>query len=397
MSTHLPRLNRRVLTVFLLLSVPLLVVGVALVLAFGQARVRDAGGRHLEDVARQTAASVDAYVYRRILDVSLIGRSPELRREAATASARPLDMARVEQVERDWVNRQADLPEKAAMLRTPASRFLADLVAQDRIYREMLLTDRAGRLVAASGETSDFFQGDEDWWKAAAGNGRTPGASVSDVRWDDSTRTHALEIAVPVYEPDSNAFGGLLKVVVDSRELLAAVGGVQLGNTGEAALLRRNGSIVFSRMTSDPSARFVGAETMRERLAAQPESELLGGTSFRVVPAGNAEPRMVGMAPSQLSRSYDNLQWIVAVSQSESELLLPVQRVGWYLLAVVGMTLGAILLAALYFSLRLSGTPVHEDLLLVQHAKVSHVGDEEEEPQADLPPRDVPPNVRVAG
>lgn len=83
MSTLLPRLNRRVLTVFLLVSLPAFIVGVAVVLAIGQARLRDAGGRHLEDVAHQTAASVDHYVYRRILDVSLIGRSPELRQEAA--------------------------------------------------------------------------------------------------------------------------------------------------------------------------------------------------------------------------------------------------------------------------------------------------------------------------
>lgn len=397
MSTHLPRLNRRVLTVFLLVSLPIFVVGVALVLAIGQARVRDAGGRHLEDVARQTAASVDAYVFRRILDVSLIGRSPDLRREAAMASARPVDQQRIEKIDRDWLNRQVDVPEKAALLRTPTSRYLADLVAQDRIYRELLLTDRAGRLVAASGETSDYFQADEDWWKAAAGNGGAPGASVSDVRWDESTRTHAIEIAVPVQEPDSEAFAGLLKVVVDSRELLAAVGGVQLGSTGEAALLRRNGTIVFSRITSDPNARYAGAETMRDRLAAMGESDLMSGAFFRVHPGGEAEPRVVGIAPSQLGRSYDNLQWIVAVSQSENELLLPVQRAGWHLLGVLGLTVAAILLAAVYSSVRLSAPQVEEDLLLVEHAKVSHVGDEEEGQQQDVPPRDVPPNVRMAG
>lgn len=394
MSTLLPRLNRRVLTVFLLVSLPAFIVGVAVVLAIGQARLRDAGGRHLEDVAHQTAASVDHYVYRRILDVSLIGRSPELRQEAALGSARPVDQKRIEAIDSDWVNRRADLPEKVSLLRSPASRFLADLVAQDRIYREMLLTDRVGRLVAASAETSDYFQADEDWWKAAAGDGHTPGASVSDVRWDDSSRTLGVEIAVPVFEPDSNVFAGLLKAVVDSRELLAVVGGVQLGNTGEAALLRRNGTIVFSREVGDPNARFAGAETMRDRLAAQPEGEMLSGASFRVLPAGG-EARMVGIAPSQLGRSYDNLQWVVAVSQDESELLAPMQRVGWYLLGVVGLTAAMLLLAALYFSLRLSSS-VTEDLVLVERARVSHVGDEHAA-DASVPPRDVPPNVRMAG
>lgn len=392
MSTHLPRLNRRVLTVFLLVSIPIFAIGVALVLAIGQARVRDAGGRHLEDVARQTAASVDAYVFRRILDVSLIGRSPELRREAAASSVRPLDTARVEAIDGVWMNRQVDLPEKTALMRTPASRYLADLVKQDRIYREMILTDRVGRLVAASGETSDYFQADEDWWKAAAGDGRAPGASVSDVRWDESTRTHAVEIAVPVQEPDSEAFAGLLKVVVDSRELLAAVGGVQLGSTGEAALLRRNGSIVFNRVTSDPNARFAGADTLRDRLAVPSAADSLTGAVYRVPASGFGEARVVGIAPSQLGRSYQNLQWIVAVSQAERELLAPVESAGWWLLGVLGLTVAAILLAALYSSVRLSAPPVEEDLQLVEHPKVSHVGDAEDEPS-----REAPKGVRMAG
>jgi hypothetical protein len=377
MPAHLPRLNRRVLTVFLFMSLPVLALGVALVLAIGQARLTDAGGRHLEDVALQTAASVDAYVFRSILDVSLLGRGPDLRRDAAAASARPVDQAAIEAADRGWVQRTAALPEKTAILRSPTSRYLADLVAQDRVYREMLLTDRAGRLVAASGETSDYFQGDEDWWKAAAGNGSAPGASVSDVRWDESTRTHAIEIAVPVVGPDSSEFVGVFKVVVDSRELLAAVGGVQLGSTGEAVLLRRNGTIVFSRATADPNARYVAADTLAERLAA-PEGDQLSGASFRLTPA-DGTARVVGLAPSQLVRSYPNLGWVVAVSQAENELLQPVRMLGWYLLAVFGLTAVGILLAVTWFSVRLAAPQVEEDLVLVDHAPVSHVGEEERE------------------
>lgn len=391
MSTHLPHLNRRVLTVFLLVSLPIFVVGVALVLTIGQTRLRDAGGRHLEDVARQTAASVDTYVYRRILDVTLVGRTPELRREAAASNAAAFVQARVDALDAAWRNRDKDPGARATVLRTPASRYLADLVAHDPIYREMLLTDRSGRLVAASGETTDYFQADEDWWQAAAGPGHAPGTSVSDVRWDPETRTHALEIAVPVYEPESEAFAGLLKATVDSRELLAAVGGVQIGSTGEAALLRRNGSIVFSRRTSDPNARFVGAETLRERLATAGADDVLAGTFFRAVPQG--EPgRMVGIAPSQLARSYENLGWIVAVSQAEDELLQPVRRAGWYMLGVLALTVLAFLLAAFWMSWQLA-TPLEEDLQLVEHTPVTHVGDADE----DVPPRDVPPSVRIAG
>jgi hypothetical protein len=395
MPAHLPRLNRRVLTVFLFISLPILALGVALVLAIGQARLTDAAGRHLEDVALQTAASVDAYVFRSILDVSLLGRGPDLRRDAAAASARPVDQAAIEAADRGWVQRTAALPEKTAILRSPTSRYLADLVAQDRVYREMLLTDRAGRLVAASGETSDYFQGDEDWWKAAAGNGSAPRASVSDVRWDESTRTHAIEIAVPVVGPDSSEFVGVFKAVVDSRELLAAVGGVQLGTTGEAVLLRRNGTIVFSRATADPNARYVAADTLAERLAVPPEGDQLSGASFRFTPAIGTT-RVVGLAPSQLARSYPNLGWVVAVSQAEDELLQPVRMIGWYLLAVFALTAIGILLAATWFSVRLAAPQVEEDLVLVEHAPVSHVGEEERE-ELGAAPESKSTNVRLAG
>ena len=44
MTAHVPHLNQRVLTVFLLVSVPALIVGTALVLRIGQGRLGDSYG-----------------------------------------------------------------------------------------------------------------------------------------------------------------------------------------------------------------------------------------------------------------------------------------------------------------------------------------------------------------
>jgi len=48
------------------------------------------------------------------------------------------------------------------------------------------------------------------------------------VRWDDSARTYAMEIAVPVPADDGRP-GGVLKAVADIREMLASVAGIELG------------------------------------------------------------------------------------------------------------------------------------------------------------------------
>lgn len=377
MSAHLPHLNRRVLAVFLVVGLPILALGIGLVLALGQSRLTDTYGRHLAQVAQQTAASVDAYVYRRLLDASLIARTPMLRLEAHQASDRAFSAADAEALDKIWQQRGARPDALAALLQTPVSRYLADIVAHDRIYRELLLTDRFGRLVAASGPSTDYFQGDEDWWKTAAEGGGQ--LMMTDVRWDESARVHAVEIAVPVPEPESDVLAGVLKVVTDSREMLAEIGGVQFGASGQAMLLRENGSIVFSRRTSDPSARFYAAEEVQRRgpalLAGGPEA----GTYFKAT-SPDGDVQLVGLAASQLGRTYPHLSWVVAVTQSEREALAPVQAVGWYLLAVLALTVAVVLLLALWFSVRLEAPAVVEDMHLVEHAPVSHVGDVDESP-----------------
>jgi hypothetical protein len=376
MSARLPHLNKRVLAVFLLIGLPMLALGIGLVLALGQARLTASFGRHLEQVAQQTAASVDAYVYRRLLDVSLIARTPDLRREARAASARAFVLGDAEALDKVWQQHGARPDALATLLQTPVSRFLADIVAHDRIYRELLLTDRFGRLIAASGPTTDYFQGDEDWWRTASeGTGQV---MMTDVRWDESARLHAVEIAVPVPEPESDVLAGVLKVVTDSREMLAAVGGVQFGASGQAMLLRDNGTIVFSRRTSDPSTRFYASDEIQERapalLAGGPEA----GAFFKTTsPEGDVQ--LVGLAASQLGRSYSHLAWIVAVTQSEGESLAPVQAIGWYLMGVLALTVFAVLLLAVWFSVRLEAPALEEDMRLVEHAPVSHVGETDEE------------------
>lgn len=376
MSSYVPRLNRRVLTVFLLVGLPILAVGVAIVLALGQARLRDSYGYHLGQVAQQTAAAVDTYVYRRLLDVSLLGRTPELRRAAELANARPVDRAAVDRIDRAWQESHAAPPEVADVLTNPAAQFLADLVAHDQIYRELLLTDRYGRLVASSNVVSDYNQADEDWWISTFEDGTRGRATMTDVRWDESARRFAIEIAVPVPAPGRDGLAGVLKVVADSREMLAIVGGVQLGATGEATLLRDNGTVVFSRRSLQPDARFFAADALAGRVVALREGGPQKALFFQA--RSDDDDQLVAIAPSQLASSYQNLSWIVAVNQSEAELLAPVRTLGWYLLMTLILTALAVVVLALWLSMRIAATPLSADMHLVEHPAVMHVGETDE-------------------
>jgi hypothetical protein len=374
MKARIPHLNQRVLTVLLLVTLPALAVGTVLVLRVGQNRLTESYGRHLQDVAQQAAAGVDAYVYRRILDVSLLARTPELRREATVGSTRPFDRAASDAVDREWQQSHQQPPAVSQALKNAASQYLADIVAHDRIYREMILTDRQGRLVAASNPTTDYFQGDEDWWIAAFDDGGRGRVSIGDVRWDPSAQAYAIEISAPVNAVGDESVAGVLKVVSDSREMLALVGNLQLGQTGSAWLLRRNGTIVFSRYTTDPKARFFASETLKARMDALWATGPIGSTHFPAQ-APDGATHIVGVAASQLGASYPALPWVVAVSQAESELVAPLSMLGWYLLMLVALTALIVVGLALWFSMRLGADAVEVDMHLVQHPSVSHVGE----------------------
>ena len=179
----------------------------------------------------------------------------------------------------------------AALLTNPTSRFFADLISQDSFSSEILLTDRFGRLVAASGQTSDYVQADEDWWTRAFGDGIRGRLFVSGVGYDESAQTEAIAIAVPVTTEDSVV--GVIKVITDIRAITTLVSGMRIGVTGNATLVRPNGSIVLSGAgPSAPPADFFASGVLRERLGDVP-SGTLSQLSFSA-PATNGEMRLVG-------------------------------------------------------------------------------------------------------
>jgi hypothetical protein len=375
MSHRLHRINYRVFTTLLVIGLPVLVVASFLVLEDGRAKLRDAFGLKLSQRAEQSASAIDAYVYRRIVDVSTLARVPEVRAEAERGNTRPVVPGQAAELDRAFAAVDVKRPAVAAILATPASRYFAQITRQDPIYREILLTDRTGRLVSASNLTSDFDQSDEDWWKRVMADPTRGEATLSDVRWDDSARTYAMEIAVPVPGSDERP-AGVLKIVADIREMLASVAGMDVGGGGDAMIVRRNGTIVFSRQMVQPSTRFFGADRLKERLDA---AAAISGPSrlFFTAQASDGAPQIIGVATSQLSSTYPHLPWVVVAWEPAAELLAPVQSLYRSLLLVLALTAICVLGLAFWFSLKMAAPPVEIDMALVPHPPIQRVAEEE--------------------
>ena len=377
MRPRLQAINVRVLTIILLVALPVLVIGAAVVISIGQMRLHQTQSARLAQTAEYTAGAVDAYVFRRILDGSLLGRVPEVRRAAAAGNAQPYDAARAKEMDAQWQAAEATAAASArGVLANPASQFLADLVSHDSVYREILVTDRHGRLVAASNLTSDYLQADEDWWIRAFDRGRGR-VSVTDIRRDESAQVYAFEVAVPVHAPGTDELAGIMKIVADSRELLVGIAGLELGGTGEALLVRPDGSIVFSRRPHDEGDRMFAAELLRQRLDELSARQEAPAPFTLQAQDEEGVRRLVAIAPSQLSRSYPEIPWLVALSMELDELRSPFRSLVWYLILVFALTAVAVLGIALWLSLRLAapvGDPAY-DMNLVDHPRLPRFAD----------------------
>jgi hypothetical protein len=371
------KLNVRVLAVFGIVSLPLLVVATLLTVGAGRSDLRESHGRQLAQIAEHIASATDAVVYRLIINASVIGRAPSLRDAAVAGNRIASDEASTRALDESW-RRGPGVPRPLdGLLTNASSRFLNELTSQDPIYRELLLTDRVGRLIAASERTSDYFQADEDWWTAAFGDGVRGRLFVSGVRYDESAQSDAIEIAVPITTGDSVV--GVVKAIADIRELTALVGGMRVGATGDARLVRPDGTLVFRRAAAtDPPVDFFASDLLRQRLEDSPREG--PGALYRLsfsAPARDGGRRLVGVASSQIGASYPNLDWLVAVSQEESELFAPIDaQARWLLLMLATAGLVMILLAIL-FSRRLAASPIADDIHLSTHPKIMRTDEPE--------------------
>jgi hypothetical protein len=90
MPSRIPPLNRRVLTVIVIIAAPILSLGARYVVASGQARVLERQSHELAQIAEYIASSTDAYVFRRIVDVAVIARVAEIRAGKRSTKPRPI-------------------------------------------------------------------------------------------------------------------------------------------------------------------------------------------------------------------------------------------------------------------------------------------------------------------
>ena len=222
--------------------------------------------------------------------------------------------AETRRLDAKWESLISEAPALKEVMGNSASESLIRYQALHPETAEALVTDSAGRLVAATGKTTDYDQADEAWWR----KGKTlPEKAfwIDSLQYDFSSEVFSLDVVLPLY--DEGVWEGVAKLSVDVSSLFT-----RLGFDGEAMGERWEIVLPDGRILASSKSGYV---SLRDRIA--PESlEWMRrkgqiGTLDRVI---DGESYMSGYVtleePGEDARSY------VLFSSRLSDVVTPLRR-----------------------------------------------------------------------
>lgn len=347
------RIQPRILVLFLILGIPPLVVAHLLLAADAENRFREVVGTYFGQTAQRLQQELVHHIESGEIQLANLTAIPQIEEAVRDSNRRAPDQqtfqTKMREIDFAWPEMTPGNSKLlAGVLDNPASTFLREQNRVTATFREILVSDRYGRLVATTGKTTDYFQGDEPWWRMAYLEGKGQ-RYISDIVYDESTGVYSIEIAQPVRDGASGETAGILKGIVDAHTMFGLLDHLDFGRDATAVVLRRDGTMVTSPASDEPypyaAALFDGLSKNR-RWAEVPE----------------ARPGFfVGLPETGLNSSIPELDWVVIVEAPYAEVFAPFTYLKSRFLYIALMSIALVIVMSIVFSWILSRPIIETD------------------------------------
>lgn len=261
----------------------------------------------------EAIAMADAVIAAAIRQNSTYAEGPEAARK--TIAAR--DAAWLEEAGAGPLTEQVTSPDGD---RNPAGHQLRAFLNAFAEHSEVILTDRFGGTVAATGALSDYEQGDEAWWQRAWQDGG--GALfLSRPAYDESAGVTAMLIAVPVVDLDRGETVGVLRSTLCVDSILDAIGALRPGRTGFAMLADPSGPLHYRNGELKPPGE---RERIRALLSSRTGASgyrLAGGGLYAYAQLGEVEFGPFSAIDRETAEAISGLELLAIVRQDAAEAL----------------------------------------------------------------------------
>ncbi|MBI4873900.1 MAG: cache domain-containing protein [Acidobacteria bacterium] len=322
-------------------------------------------GVHFRIIAEHVAAEVSQFVHDRATSVGVLAFEPVVMDAVKAANQSYQGMGdqavsdRINQIEKIW-NTPAANAAVERILSSPASKLLRRYRDLDRRFLRITVTDEKGAVIAATHKTLDYLQADEDFWQAIYAQGRGA-VSLTDILYDDVTKSHYIGVGVPIMEEGSNRFIGVVDSLLEVSAIFPIINRAQLGPASRTLLVKEEGTII-----SGPQISLAMKQKSDEYTAVQDYFTAAGvrSSGYLVSDLKVGGPHLIAFADAGLQKDYANLGWKVLVSQEASEAFAPIRMVNRMLSFMALMGLATVVFLSVYFSLH--RRKVYADLTAAQ-------------------------------
>jgi methyl-accepting chemotaxis protein len=188
------------------------------------------------------------------------------------------------------------------------SGYLSEFIKSNPEEVEIFVTDEKGLNIAMTDTTSDFLQADEGWWKSAFANG-TGKTFIDSVEYDESTKAYAMNIGVPIMDPETQEAIGVLRGTLDISIMINTLGNVKSGNISSVTLVDSQGIVLY---TQDASMLMKPAPDASLALFESGKSGWVQGTGLD----GQAAIIAYSVLGGELGKS---LGWRMLIDMNQSE------------------------------------------------------------------------------
>jgi hypothetical protein len=339
----------KILLALIVIIVPLSIVGLILTARSDKA-LDNSIGNDFKTVADMYSNEVSQFVRDRVADVNILAAEPELIEAVSTADRKAGAQAGTAGPSQIGTNKLAKMPNARAagkaVVGSNASELLRRRRELDPRFLDIVATDQSGAIIAASQKQRTASLAQEPDWQAAYSDGKGA-VKIGNILFDEFTKSYYFNVNTPIFDPTSTRCIGVVTAAVNISSVLARFQQGQIGNGARAQLVSDDGSII-SAPNTDVFAHLKSQEfdAVRESLGA-----LQGRQAGSLTTSLRSGPYIIGFADTGLKQHYENLGWIVIVSQEEHRAAAPIRQVEHFALLMVILGLLMVTLLCVYYYL----------------------------------------------
>ncbi len=311
----------------------------------GRHTLRETIGTNFRELAKTTAQNLDTQIRHHVEEAQLLASAFSVLQSVEESNAfygsePPEEIrGRIAEIEQRWQSAQGVDAYLLEILSNRATlhlkRFIRNREEDERVHRQILVTNKFGAVVASLTRPGHYFYGDREWWQKAMtlGEGKV---LVAGIDTDPDYPVPTIGIAAPIFSEGTVI--GVIQMVHDPEPFLRPAMSARVGKTDHTMLVSGTGKLLYC------SALPLDQHRLEPALVAEIRRETPGWAATRVDP--HLDPRyrgetITGFAPVPLTfqmggSNFGGDRWFILTSQDPAETYAPVYTLlGW--LALIGV------------------------------------------------------------